>query len=532
MMETAIYYNGTIITMEEPLYAEAVLVEDGRIRQVGRKEEVLAQKRAETRLVDLNGAVMLPAFIDPHSHVTALAQTLGSVDLTGCKNFGEITARLDAFAAKTKPAPDQWVTAFGYDHNDLEEKRHPSCEILNRYPFPVVVTHASGHMGVMNEAGMQKMHITADTPDPAGGVIGRHDGSQEPNGYLEESAFTSYTAQIPQPSLEQLMNQMDQAQDIYLQNGIATVQDGFTKPAEWKLLHKMAEQNRLKMDVVAYPNLPDNRKIALDNPQHRKRYFHHLKIGGYKVFLDGSPQGRTAWMSRPYEDAPDGYRGYPAHQDDEVRAYMRQALEDDMQLLAHCNGDAAAQQMIDAYAAELPHARPGERIRPVMIHAQLVRPDQLKRMGELCMIASFFVAHTYYWGDVHLKNFGEARATMISPVRAAIENGVVYTFHQDTPVIQPNMLETVWCTVNRVSKGGYVMGEGQRVTPLEALRAVTVNAAYQYFEEHEKGSIHPGKRADFVVLDRDPLRVDPMEIKNLRVLATIKDGRALYEVKQ
>lgn len=525
-----IYYNGTILTMEQPLYAEAVLVEDGVISKVGGRDELLAEARADTKLMDLKGAVLLPAFIDPHSHITALAQTMDSVNLTGCKNFGEIVHRLDNYAEKKKPKKGQWVTAFGYDQNNLEEKRHPDCELLDQYSFPLVITHASGHMGVMNSAGMEVMDITADTPDPAGGAIGRRKGSREPDGYLEEAAFTRSTAKIPQPPLKELMRQMEQAQEIYLKNGMVTVQDGFTKQAEWKLLHKMAEQKRLKIDVVAYPNLPDNRKIALDHPEFRRKYHNRLKIGGYKIFLDGSPQGRTAWMSKPYENAPDGYHGYPAHTDEEVQSYLGQALEDDMQILAHCNGDAAAQQMIDAYAAALPNARPNEHIRPVMIHAQLVRPDQLKRMAKLEMIASFFVAHTYYWGDAHLKNFGEARAREISPVRSAIENGVMYTFHQDSPVIQPNMLETLWCAVNRVTKNGYVLGEDQRVTPLEALRAVTVNAAYQYFEEHEKGSIFPGKRADFVVLDRDPLRVDPMEIKDLHVLATIKDGTALYEV--
>ena len=288
---------------------------------------------------------------------------------------------------------------------------------------------------------------------------------------LEETAFTGYTAKIPQPSLEIRMHQMEQAQDIYLKNGIATAQDGFTKEAEWKLLHCLAEQkNRLKLDVVAYPDLPDNRKIVSQYPSYCRNYQNHLKIGGYKVVFRRLTQGRTAWMSQPYEDAPDGYCGYPVHSDAEVCSFMRQALQDHMQILAHCNGDAAAQQMIDAYEREMT----GEDIRPVMIHAQLVRPDQLARMGRLGMIASFFVAHTYYWGDVHVKNFGEARGTAISPVRSAIDNGVVYTFHQDTPVIQPNMLETpLVCGQPREQEWLYP-GEGQKVTVLEALKGVTL----------------------------------------------------------
>ncbi len=527
-----IYSGGTILTMEEPLYAEAVLVEDGVIRAVGEKSVLRQGCPPETEEMDLQGAVLLPAFIDPHSHITALAQTLGSVDLTGAKSFAEIVQKLQAFIQKTKPAPGQWVTAFGYDNNFLAEKRHPDRQLLDQIKYPVIVTHASGHMGAANSLGLKEMGVCAETPDPEGGVVGREADGRTPNGYLEETAFSSFTAKIPQPSQEQLLRQMELAQDIYLQNGITTVQDGLTVPVRWEMLKGLAEQNRLKADVVAYPDLKDNRALAAENLPYCKQYCNRLKIGGYKIFLDGSPQGRTAWMTQPYENGEAGYKGYPIYQDAQVESFMREALRDDMQLLVHCNGDAAAQQMIDAYEKVLAESRTEQQIRPVMIHAQLVRQDQLEKMAKLRMIASFFVAHTWYWGDVHLQNFGEARAIRISPARSAIESGVIYTFHQDTPVIQPNMLETIWCAVNRISKNGMVMGEEERVTPLEALRAVTTNAAYQYFEEDEKGSIRAGKRADFVILDRDPLQVNPMDIKDISVLATIKDGRAVYEASR
>lgn len=531
-MSMTIYSGGTILTMEEPLYAEAVLVKDGAIRATGERETLLQNCPPGTEEVDLQGAVLLPAFIDPHSHITALAQTLGSVDLTAAKSFEEIVQKLQSFVEKTKPEPGQWITAFGYDNNFLAEKRHPDRHLLDQIKYPVVVTHASGHMGAANSLALKEMGVNAETANPEGGVIGREADGRIPNGYLEETAFSSLTAKIPQPSQELLMRQLDQAQDVYLQNGITTVQDGMTIPARWEMLKGLSDQNRLKVDVVAYPDLKDNRALAVENPAYRKKYRNRLKIGGYKIFLDGSPQGRTAWMTEPYENDEAGYKGYPIYQDAQVETFMKEALREDMQILVHCNGDAAAQQMIDAYAKALAESHAKNNIRPVMIHAQLVRADQLQEMAKLHMIASFFVAHTWYWGDVHLQNFGEARAIRISPARSAIESGVTYTFHQDTPVILPNMLETIWCAVNRISKDGMVMGEEERVTPLEALRAVTTNASYQYFEEHEKGSIRTGKRADFVVLDRDPLRVDPMEIRDIRVLATIKDGRAVYEANR
>ena len=166
-----------------------------------------------------------------------------------------------------------------------------------------------------------------------------------------------------------------------------------------------------------------------------------------------------------------------------------------------------------------------------MVHAQTVRPDQLERMAALQMIASFFVAHTYYWGDVHRKNFGDERAMKISPTHTALEKGVLFTFHQDAPVVPPDMWHTVWCAVCRQSKGGVIMGEGERIPVLEALKAVTINGAYQYFEEKTKGSLEEGKWADLMIVDKDPLKVDPMELKDIKVLSTIKEGFTLWQAE-
>lgn len=164
-----------------------------------------------------------------------------------------------------------------------------------------------------------------------------------------------------------------------------------------------------------------------------------------------------------------------------------------------------------------------------MIHAQLLRRDQLSALRSLGMIPSFFVAHTYYWGDVHIRNFGLARASAISPAASALREGLPFTFHQDTPVLPPDMLTAVGCAVTRTTRTGRVLGEEERLLPLDALRAVTVNAAYQYFEEDRKGSIREGKLADFVLLDENPLTVEPGRIRDIRVLRTIKEGVTVYE---
>ena len=223
-------------------------------------------------------------------------------------------------------------------------------------------------------------------------------------------------------------------------------------------------------------------------------------------------------MTKPYE-GEESYRGNPTKTNEEVENAVHKAVEEERQLLAHCNGDAAAEQYIQACQKQ--PIEKLKKIRPVMIHAQTVRKDQLEEMKKIGMIPSFFIAHVYYWGDIHLKNLGEDRASSISPAKSAEELGLIYTFHQDSPVLPPNMLETIWCAVNRTTKNGVLLGKEEQISVYEALNAVTISAAYSYFEEEEKGSIRKGKKADFVLLDKNPLKVPKEEIKNIKVIEVI-----------
>lgn len=312
-------------------------------------------------------------------------------------------------------------------------------------------------MGVANTLGLKQLGVTNETRDPEGGHIGRVEGSEEPNGYLEENAFFNVASKIKQPSSNEIFNSIEKAQNIYLSYGITTAQEGLMEENQFNILKAMANQNKLKMDVVGYVNLKKSKSVADNNREFIKKYINRFKIGGYKIFLDGSPQGKTAWLSRPYENSDDGYCGYPIYKDEEVEKFIDISLKEKMQLLTHCNGDAAADQLIDAFekVLNLKEQSSENNIRPVMIHAQTVRADQIDDMKVINMIPSYFVAHTYYWGDIHIKNLGEDRAFKISPLKTTIEKGLIYTLHQDTPVIAPNMLETVWCAVNRITKKVY-----------------------------------------------------------------------------
>ena len=524
-----VYYNGSIITLGKNENIEAVLIENGKIVEVGNEAKIFKIiEGEEVEKVDLKGKCLMPAFIDSHSHITALAQTLGIAHLEKCSNFEDIVETMKKFKLENNKNDKEWLIGFGYDHNFLEEKVHPTREILDQISKenPIMITHKSGHMGVVNTKALEILNITENTKAPEGGTIGRETGTKIPNGYLEENAFINTTKNTITVTKEQMMNQIKMAEKIYASYGITTVQDGITKENECILLKNMAENQMLDLDIVSYIDIKNSKGMVEQNKNFVKNYHHHYKIGGYKLFLDGSPQGKTAWMSKPYEGEEE-YRGYPIYTNEQVEEYVKTALKEKMQLITHCNGDAAAEQLIEAYEKQ----NTQNNFRPVMIHAQLVRHDQLKKMKKINMIPSFFVAHVYYWGDIHIKNFGE-RAQDISPIKSAIEENLVYTMHQDTPVIMPNMFETIWCAVTRRTQKGIELGEKQKITVLDAIKGVTINAAYQYFEENEKGSIEKGKNADFIIIDKNPLEIDMDDIKNIKIIYTIKNGQIIYENKE
>jgi hypothetical protein len=263
-----------------------------------------------------------------------------------------------------------------------------------------------------------------------------------------------------------------------------------------------------------------------------RSYAQHFRIGGAKVTLDGSPQGKTAWLTKPYFKVPEGqapdYRGYAQFKDNQTNGFVDLAFKNGWQLLAHVNGDAATDQLITAVRLAEKKYGMADR-RTVAIHAQTARLDQVEAFKELGIIPSFFPMHTFYWGDWHRDSvLGPQRAVNISPTGWAIERGMIFTSHHDAPVAMPDPMRVLSATVTRVTRSGQVLGPEHRTTPLVALKAHTLWSAYQHFEEKSKGSIEVGKLADFAVLDGNPLTIDPMKIADIKVIETIKEGKTVY----
>ncbi len=519
-----LYFGGPILTMAQNETAEAVLVEDGIIAAVGSKENLL-KKYGPCECMDLKGSTLMPGFIDSHSHFFQTALSLLQVSLNGVRTSEEIARRINHFLAENPLKPGQWVIARDYDNNRMTDLKNPTMEELNAFcpNNPLVIHHKSGHMGLINAEGLRYLGITADTPAPEGGRIEVVDGKL--TGYLEENAFIEAIQRIPMADPAQTIQAFVGAQKKYASYGITTVQDGMVVEQMLPLFEVLLQQKLLCLDVMLYSALDayqatgEMLKKFPDNT--------HLVSAGMKIFLDGSPQGRTAWMRKPYE-GEDSYCGYGTQTDEAVEHAFEEAARRHTQLLAHCNGDAAAEQFLRCLEKAEEKYPELKKLRPVLIHGQLIGRDQLPRAAKLQAIISFFVAHVYHWGDVHIRNFGMERASAISPVQSALDAGVRVTFHQDTPVIEPDMIETIWCAVNRITESGICLGENERISTLDALKAITINAAYQYSQEDQKGSLEPGKKADMVILDRNPLEVPKEDLRSVQILKTYKDGNCIF----
>lgn len=527
-----LYFGGPILTMDKAApRAEAVLSEDGRILAVGAYDALYTP---EAELVDLAGRTLMPGFVDGHSHMVGVGTNLlQNCDLMGCTGFDDMLDRIRRFRAEKKLFNGQPIRARGYDLAVMKEGKTPTAALLDSLGFdnPIACIHLSGHLGVYSTAAMRAVGIDDATyVCPEGGYAER-DENGKLTGYFEETAKNVFNSLFSgNLSVDEMAEAALAAQEYYLKYGITTVQDGGGNLAKKvAVMEKLSQENKLKVDTVVYlSSKADKHEFVKETwEKYGGKYTGRFKVGGVKMVLDGSPQARTAWMSKPYEGESD-YCGYPIMTDGEVEERIALAVEIGAQPLAHCNGDAASEQFLSAWERVLAEKKLQHEVRPMMVHCQTVTEPQLARMARAGMLASIFVGHCYFWGDTHLKNFGPVRGSNISPAKTALDHGVVINFHQDSPVTNPDMLHSVWCAVNRVTRSGVTVGAHQKLDVYDALIAVTNGAAYVYFEEDTKGILKAGAQADFVMLSDDPTAVDPMTIKDIKVLQTIKNDEVLY----
>ena len=539
----SIYFGGDILTMQghEAEYAEALAVSGEEIIFVGSKKGALGLSDENTKLIDLKGKTLLPGFVDPHSHVNGaglqamVANVLPPPD-GQAQTVDELVRLLSD--AKSDPRYTPFIEStgiiMGFGFDDAELDRYPLATDLDEVSKdkPVIIIHTSGHLSVINSVAMSMFGITAESKNPQGGVIRRKPGSMEPNGVLEENAHFNVLFSMMSQFDEQLQDEMLEAgQRFYARYGYTTVQEGRSSQQAYDTMVRAAEKNALLLDVVAYADFVSSPEI-LTSPFLSKEYRGRFRVGGVKLNFDGSPQGKTAWLSEPYFKPPEGqpetYLGYPTFTDEQANKLMETAFENNWQVLTHANGDAAIEQFIGAVDAATEKHGKSDR-RTVLIHGQTIRQDQIDRLKDLDIFPSLYPMHTFYWGDWHADSvLGQPRADFISPTQAILDAGLVFSTHHDAPVALPSSFRVLDATVNRTTRTKKILGEDQRVDPYTALRAMTVWPAQQYFEEDTKGSLETGKQADFVILNANPLKVPRAELIDLVVDQTISRGEPVY----
>lgn len=536
-----IYIKGKVLTMNSTNdITEAVAVKDGKIISVGKTDEIIKLSGDKTVVVDLQGKTMIPGLIDGHSHIMSGLSRNTTVNVESppvgdVKSIVDMVAKIKKFKEDNNIPKGEWISARGYDPDQLIEKRHPTKEDLDKDlpDNPVIITHTSGHLAVVNSAALKVSDVTSLTPDPQGGQIVRDPRTGEPTGLLLEKGRSVLKQKERKTTLDDQLKALKEIQEYYASFGITTAQDGRSSLGSIELLKAAAKRNALLLDIEALPDYSLLDTMLSDKDFAFGKTYNHLKLAGFKLGADGSPQGKTAFMSQPYLTPVPGCdhdcTGIPIVTQQQFDEIIEKGFKNNVQTFVHCNGDATVDMYI--HAVEKAREKLGNTSgpRPVVIHSQFIRPEQLDKYKQLEMLPAFFTNHAFFWGDTHFENLGEKRADYLSPLRSAKNKGIIYTNHTDFVVTPINHMFLLWTSVARQSRSGRIMGANETVTPMEGLRAITINGAYQYFEEKIKGSIETGKLADLVILSDDPITVEVSKIKDISVLETIKEGKTIFK---
>lgn len=575
----SIYSGGDILTMagKEPNYVEAIAVENGKIVYAGSAGGALKLRTETTRLVNLKGRTLLPGFIDTHGHMIYFGKNMIDADLFGASDMPELIARMKTQAERTPEGA--WIVGFGYAARKMKESRHPTIEELDQVSTdrPVMVVDSSGHLGAGNSALFRLMGVTPETTDPEGGSFMRKEGSRELAGPMEETALFAVRAKRPPFTGELADRAATGAVELWASYGQTTAMEcglGLGDD-DIDIVKNAIDKNLLKIDLyicakdtIADKVITEARAVAADyaeaetadpsvsrqdlivaqgnsgsrdtankllaaRPDLDKRYINRVRLGGVKFWLDGSLD--TAWFTEPYANNPPGktgsYSGFQQITDEMLDEAFDKLWTSNIQINMHMNGDAAVEQALRA--TEKAVAKHGMRDhRPVFVHGTYMRPDQIDRAQKYGAIPSYLTSSIVSGGAGAMFMWGGERGNKVVAANTLENRGMPFTFSHDAPVTPvPWILPLVDAGVNRTTAEGQVIGEKERVSPYVALKAVTAYAAFQIKEENAKGTLEEGKLADMVILEQNPLKVDPKTIKDIRILETIKEGETVFRLE-
>lgn len=530
--------GGKIVTVDENFsIQEAVAVRKNKIVFVGTNEEVEAFIFPNTTVIELEGKLALPGLIDAHAHLHSLGEELTSLNITGTTSYQQI---IDKVSEKVKTVePGEWITGGRWDQNDWDNKSFPVHDALSEVSpdNPVYLTRVDGNSAFANRKALEVSGITRDTPDPFGGVIIRTKNG-EPTGVLINRAMNQVIENIPVDSEERYQEKFRKAVNSCLRVGLTGVHEAGVGPHAIEMYKDLFDKGQLKMRIYAMlgeeEDLPLDMDLAAYFRKHRLEGYgdHMLSVRSIKLFFDGALGSRGAAFFKPYEDDPQN-SGLLRITPEYIYEISKAALEADMGVNTHCIGIRGNRLCLDAYEKALKeNPKEGHRFR--IEHAQIVRPEDIKKFVSLGVIPSMQPTHCtsdmYFVED----RVGKERAEGAYAWRWFIDAGLVIPCGSDFPVESNNPMMGIYAAVTRQDAEGWPETgwyPEQRMTREEAIKGFTIWAAYAAFQEDVLGSIEVGKYADFTVLDKDILEVQPKEILTAKVVYTIVGGKIRYRTE-
>ena len=540
-----LFINGYIITLDKHNFtAGSIAVSGDEIVGIWAEKtppEDEVSQASNCKVIDLNGATLIPGFIDTHNHILMHALNMNKIDCSTPANKS-IKNILDKIHDRSESAPpSEWIEGYGYDDTLLEEMRHPTrYELDEAAPnHPVFINHVSGHLAAVNSKALELAGIDESVKDTKKGQFGR-DEEGKLNGVLfEKGATQPIEDTIPFPSEKTIMSLIEKATNEYIEQGITANTDagiGLVLGEKDIDIHLNAAKQRvnpMRTQLMIMHDLlrEDGIYAGYDSEQLDKEL--QEKSGGLafldsaKMFQDGSIQGLTGALREPYHNAPDVI-GETIHEQQDFEAEILDLHKRGFRIATHGNGDRAIGSIIDAYENAIKKAPRKNHLHRIE-HVQTATMADLDKMKELDIAGSIFINHVYYWGDRHKNIFlGEERARRINPLADIVERDLLFTLHSDCPITPISPLFSVWAAVNRITRDGEVLGPEQKIDVITALKSMTIYGAELIDKADSLGSIERGKKADLVVLDKNPQEVDPKEIRNIKVLATYIGGENVY----
>jgi predicted amidohydrolase YtcJ len=528
-----IYTNGKIWTVDKAHpEAEAVAVLHGKIIAVGTAKEVKKFAGKETAVIDLKKKRMLPGFIDNHTHFMSGGFQLQNVDLRFAKDEKEFA---QIIKKRAEERPGKWITGGDWDHDLWTSGNLPAKEMVDAYTpnTPVMVNRYDGHMALANSYALKLAGITKETPDPPGGTIVRDPLTGEPTGLLKDEAMSPVYALIPSSTDDELLNAARLALAEARKYGVTSIQDMAYSNGD-RDIKTYIELNRRgeltsRMNCVSF--ITDWRHLSRSGVQSMLGN-EMVRIGALKAFIDGSLGSTTALFFDPYVSDP-STRGLPMDvvTDGRLEQWVTSADSARLQLRVHAIGDSANSLLLDMFERIIKKNPVWDR-RFRIEHAQHIHPKDFKRFADLGVIASVQPYHAIDDGRWAIKRIGHERCKTTYPFRSFLDNGVTMCFGSDWTVAPINPLLGIYAaTTRQTTDGANPSGwyPEQKISVKEAIECYTIKNAYAAFEENEKGSITPGKLADFVVLEEDILTIDPVKIEKLQVAITVLGGKIVYQ---